>query len=81
MVRGKCFVAVYQLRKGKSMGLALKYFYMIHRGGRNVMWYETGVMWYETGVMWYETALSSTRCHVVEVRTETRVMSCGMPHV
>jgi len=35
MVGWKCFVpGLYQLRKGKSTGLALEYFYMIHRGGR-----------------------------------------------
>ena len=28
---------LYQLQKGKSTGLAFKYFYMIHRGGR--IWY------------------------------------------
>ena len=35
MVRRKCFVpGLYQPRKGESTGLALKYFYMIHRGWR-----------------------------------------------
>ena len=35
MVRWKCFVPqLYQLRRGISEGPALKYFYMIHRGGR-----------------------------------------------
>ena len=35
MVRRKCFAPdLYQLRKGKTAGLALKYFYMIHRVGR-----------------------------------------------
>jgi len=39
MVRWKCVVAgLYQLRKGKSTGLALKYFYMIHRGGQVHIW-------------------------------------------
>ena len=36
MVRWKCFVPqLYQFRRGISGGPALKYFYMIHRGGRH----------------------------------------------
>jgi len=35
IVRWKYFVkGLYQLREGKSKGPALKYFYIIHRGGR-----------------------------------------------
>ena len=38
MIRWKCFVpGLYQLRKGKSAGLALTYFYTIHRVGRTRM--------------------------------------------
>jgi len=37
MVKQKCFLpGLYQLRKGKSAGLALKYFYMIRRVGRTL---------------------------------------------
>jgi len=35
MIGRKCYVPIrYQLPKGKSAGLALNYFYMIHRVGR-----------------------------------------------
>jgi len=37
MIRRKYFVpGLYQIRKGKSVGLALKYFYRIHRVGKTV---------------------------------------------
>jgi len=43
MVRWKWFVqGLYQLRKGKLTGLALKYFYMIHRGRRGI---DTWIWW------------------------------------
>ena len=44
MVRRKCFVPVrYQLPRGISEGLALKYFCMIHRGGRKSVIPHTGL--------------------------------------